>query len=216
MRLQLVAMNGEQAKIDGSASSDLETDRSKLVFLIASGNLDAEAQFVAYYLPLVRTQMRARLKSRDHVDDLVQEVMIESLCALRRGQLRDPLKLTHFVLGIARNLLNNHFRSNARQPVGIDVPDDLPDLRHEAHQNEERERQERAHNAFQVLESVDQKILTLTLVDGLKPGKIALELGLSSDVVRQRKVRATRRVVEFMQTLSQNASSHHYIQGGKP
>ncbi len=216
MRLQLVAMNGEQTKLVSSVSSDLETDRSKLVVLIAEGNLDAEAQFVSYYLPLVRTQMRARLKTRDHVDDLVQEVMIESLCALRRGQLRDPLKLTHFVLGISRNLLNNHFRRNARQPVGIDLPDELPDLRLEEHHIKEREQQQFAHNAFQILESVDQHILTLTLVDGLKPAKIAEQLGLSSDVVRQRKVRATRRVVEFIQSLSQNASSRHIISGGKP
>jgi RNA polymerase sigma factor (sigma-70 family) len=209
-------MNGEQVKLVGSASSDFETDRSKLVLLIADGDLDAEAQFVAYYLPLVRTQMRARLKIRDHVDDIVQEVMIEALCALRRSQLRDPLKLTHFVLGIARNLLNNHFRRNARQPVGIDLPDDLPDLSLEADHAKERERQQFAHNAFQILESVDQSILTMTLVDGLKPNKIAQQLGLSSDVVRQRKVRATRRVVEFIQSLSQNAPPRHIISGGKP
>lgn len=209
-------MSGKQSGMEDKDNLDPSTERSKLVVLIAAGNLEAEAEFVGYYLPLVRTQMRARLKSHDHLDDLVQEVMIVSLCALRRGQLRDPLKLSQYVLGIARNILNNHFRSRSRQPMGIDAPDDLPDLRQETHHAEERERQESAHSAFQILDSIDQQILTLTLLDGLKPGKIAQELGMSSTAVRQRKVRATLRVVEFMQSLSQNPSSRHILSGGKP
>jgi len=42
--------------------------------------------------------------------------MIEALCALRRGQLRDPAKLTQFVIAIARNVLNNHFEAKFGGP----------------------------------------------------------------------------------------------------
>jgi hypothetical protein len=55
----------------------------------------------------------------------------------------------------------------------------------------------------------------MTLVDGLKPGVIAVRLRLSSDVVRQRKVRATRRVMEFVQRKSQTISFSHSVKGEK-
>jgi DNA-directed RNA polymerase specialized sigma24 family protein len=57
--------------------------------------------------------------------------------------------------------------------------------------------------AMERLDPTDKAILQLTLVDGLKPGKIAEILKLSSDVVRQRKVRATRRLMDFVANRSQ-------------
>jgi len=46
-------------------------------------------------------------------------------------------------------------------------------------------------------------------VEGMKPGRIAERLQLSSDVVRQRKVRATRRVMDFVARQSQNPASSY-------
>ena len=68
-------------------------------------------------------------------------------------------------------------------------------------------------NAIAALDPADKIILHLTLVDGLKPGVIAQKLGLSPEVVRQRKVRATRRVAEFVAERSQNAPSMDYTTG---
>ena len=55
----------------------------------------------------------------------------------------------------------------------------------------------------------------MTLVDGLKPGVIAERLRLNPDVVRQRKLRATRRVIDFVRSPSQTASNVHSIAGQK-
>jgi len=60
---------------------------------------------------------------------------------------------------------------------------------------------------------MDKTILQMTLVDGLKPGVIAKRLQLNPDVVRQRKLRATRRVIEFVQRQSQNETPGHSIVG---
>jgi DNA-directed RNA polymerase specialized sigma24 family protein len=39
-----------------------------------------------------------------------------------------------------------------------------------------------------------------TLVEGEKPGEIAQQLGLSSEVVRQRKSRAVKKVSEYIRS----------------
>jgi DNA-directed RNA polymerase specialized sigma24 family protein len=52
------------------------------------------------------------------------------------------------------------------------------------------------------LAPTDRRILLLTLIEGLKPGEIAAHLGLTSDVVRTRKLRALRRTADRVKKLS--------------
>jgi RNA polymerase sigma-70 factor (ECF subfamily) len=180
-----------------------------LVFAIASGDLEAERTFVERYLPSVRAMLLARTRDPDLAADLQQDVMIEAICALRHGQLREVAKLSSFVLGIARNLLNGHFESAARQPMSLEFPNELPDLATATDFVAEQQAQSLAARAISTLDPVDRSILHLTLVEGLKPGVIAQRLRLSSEVVRQKKVRATRKVANLILKLSQNNSTAH-------
>jgi len=59
------------------------------------------------------------------------------------------------------------------------------------------------------LELTDQRILLLTLVEGLKPGDIAQRLNLTSEVVRARKSRAVRKVTETIRKLSRKGPGDH-------
>jgi len=68
----------------------------------------------------------ARSRNRDLADDLAQEVMMDAICALRRGQLREPSKLTPFVLAIARNVLNSHYRARRASPSRWNSPTICP------------------------------------------------------------------------------------------
>jgi RNA polymerase sigma-70 factor (ECF subfamily) len=194
------------------AFQDNAGDNAGLVQAIAAGNRLAEQAFVDRYMPPVRAILLARSRNPDLAADLRQDVMIEALCALRAGRLNDPEKLTHFVIAIARNLLNNHFRSQ-RRTEPIETPEDLPDLSCATQAVEDEERSQRALHAISSLDRVDRDILLLTLVEGLKPGAIAERLGLSNDVVRQRKQRATRRVIDLVRSPSQNPSGGHFIVG---
>ena len=55
----------------------------------------------------------------------------------------------------------------------------------------------------------DKGILLMTLVDGLKPGEIAYRLGLTAEVVRARKSRALKRVIDRVSSLSRTRISYH-------
>ena len=182
------------------------TECERLAQAIASGDPQAEQEFVALYARPVRAMLLARSRDIDLTADLQQDVLIEAICALRRGQIKDPARLTAYVIGIVRNTLSSYYRANQRAQL-TELPRDLPDLRPDAQLREEEERESLAAEAIAALDAVDRAILQMTLCEGMKPGAIAEKLRMKSDVVRQRKVRATRRVIEWINDRSQNAVS---------
>jgi len=191
----------------------LAEDNGRLVQAIVEGNREAEREFAVRYLRPVRAMLLARTRNSDLAADLLQDTLIEALCSLRRGLLREPAKLTSFVISVARNVMNSYFRGAVRCPDSLEFPDNLPDLSSVSNRMEDREREALALNAISSLEPLDQEILQMTLIDGLKPGVIAQRLHLDPDVVRQRKLRATRRVIEFVRNQSQTYSAAHFISG---
>jgi RNA polymerase sigma factor (sigma-70 family) len=194
-------------------TQDAAQENERLVRAIVEGDREAEQAFAARYLRPVKAMLLARSRDSDVTADLLQDVMIEAICALRRGQLREPAKLSSFVIAIARNRLNNHYRSSVRRPESLEFPENLPDLSSNAHKLEDQERENLAMNAIASLDPLDKTILQMTLVDGLKPGVIAQRLDLNPDVVRQRKLRATRKVIEFVHRQSQTETSRHIVVG---
>ena len=206
-------MSVECSDIPGSWTPDSAMDNDRLVRAIQEGDREAEHAFVGRYMRPVKAMLLARSRNPDLASDLLQDVMMDAIGALRRGQLREPAKLSSFVVGIARNRLNNHFRSSVRQPESLEFPDMLPDLSLNAEKVEAQERETLAMDAISSLEPLDKQILQMTLVDGLKPGVIAQRLSLNPDVVRQRKLRATRRVIDFVRRQSQSENSHHSVVG---
>ena len=208
-----VPMSVNCSEIPGSWTPDAAMDNDRLVRAIQEGDREAEHAFVGRYMRPVKAMLLARSRNPDLAADLLQDVMMDAISALRRGQLREPAKLSSFVVGIARNRLNNHFRSSVRQPESLEFPDMLPDLSSNAEKVEAQERENLAMNAISSLEPLDKQILQMTLVDGLKPGIIAQRLSLNPDVVRQRKLRATRRVIDFVRGQSQSEDSHHSVVG---
>lgn len=206
-------MSDDRSDKPGPFSQEVANDDERLVRAIAEGDREAEHAFALRYLRPVRAMLLARSRDPEIAADLQQEVMIQAICELRRGHLREPAKLTAFVIGIARNLLNNHYRTAVRQPQSLDLPNDIPDLWSASDQAEKVERERQAMHAISTLASLDKTILQMTLLDGLKPGVIAQRLRLKPEVVRQRKLRATRQVIDFVKRQSQTGSTIHLISG---
>jgi RNA polymerase sigma factor (sigma-70 family) len=206
-------MSVEKSDNSGSLTQEAAQEDERLVRAIQNGDPEAEREFAVRFLRPVRSMLLARSRDPDLTADLRQDVMMKAIVALRRGQLRDPGKLSAFVIAITRNVLNNHYRGASRRPESLELPDNLPDLSVGADQVEEQERASSAMSAIASLEPLDKEILQMTLVDGLKPGVIALRLQMTSDVVRQRKLRATRKVMDFIRGRSQKDSSGHIIVG---
>ena len=125
---------------------------------------------------------------------------MRSILALRDGHLREAERLEAFVYGTARNLINNYRRARSRVPR--EDPIDGIELASAPESLDHTERGALVRRALCALDSTDRRILLLTLEEGLKPGEIALRLSLTSEVVRTRKSRALRKVIQHLKRLS--------------
>ena len=178
-------------------------DDHRLAARIREGDREAEAAFAALYGERVRIVALARTRDRELAREMAQDVLMAALAGLRAGRLRDDQKLSAFVYGTLRNLLNNSFRARGRRPVSepltpehaVVIPSDPVDA-------SERTRLVRA--ALRQLGPDDRRIVLMTLVKGLKPGEIARRTGLTDEVVRTRKSRALKRIVDAVRELARS------------
>jgi RNA polymerase sigma factor (sigma-70 family) len=177
---------------------------------ISSGDSGAEAEFVTHFQRRIRVFLAGRTKDRQLAEEVCQDIMIALLCALREGRVREPEMLSSFVYGVARNRLNDYFRKQTREkldpfPEGFDVA--APTVDHE-----EQQRYRTAEREIERLDRDDRTILSMTLVEGLKPGEIGASLRLTSEVVRQRKSRALKKLANRLGFGSQSGDSRPLIQ----
>src|SRR6185503_540793 len=82
---------------------DKEWSDGELARRIGSGtDIQAEAELFRRMAPRIRLYGLRHLRDAAAAEDLTQEVLITTLEALRAGRLREPEKLTSFVLGTCR------------------------------------------------------------------------------------------------------------------
>jgi RNA polymerase sigma-70 factor (ECF subfamily) len=166
---------------------------------IARGDAAAEAELAECFHARVRVLATARLDGSDTAQDIAQETIVAVLKALRAGQVRELEKLPAFVLGTATNLINNHRRQRARSREAADAPPDPPGPGNPSLTILAAERDALVRKSIGRLSAVDQRILLLTLVDGLTPREIAPLVGLTPKTVRNRKSRAVDAVAADIQ-----------------
>lgn len=178
-------------------SADSGAELRSLAERIREGDASAETELVAEFTQRIFVMAVVRTHDRETSRDLVQDVLMAVILALRKGQLQDAEKLAGFVHGTARNLINNRLRSQSQQPPIEPLPDDLAQAGL-AKQLDDRERVRLLHQSLERLEPEDRKILFMTLIEGSKPAEIATTLGLTSEVVRTRKLRAVKKVADLI------------------
>ena len=177
-------------------------DLAHVAARIREGDAAAETELVEQFSDRVRVFIAMRTRDRELARDLSQEVMIHVLTALRRGQLREAERVGAFVFGVARNVVSNHFRGVQHEQFDP-LPPELPAATANPEDEFEAARRQAVVNrALTALNRSDKGILLMTLVDGLKPGEIAYRLGLTAEVVRARKSRALKKVIDRVSSLS--------------
>jgi len=99
-----------------------------LVSRIMAGDQQAEAELVERYNRGVRIIIRREVGDAAIADDLYQETFCLVLEKIRRGEVREPEKLSGFVCSLARNLVIGHFRRAARREAftGTEETSSLP------------------------------------------------------------------------------------------
>ncbi|HKW35358.1 MAG TPA: sigma-70 family RNA polymerase sigma factor [Candidatus Acidoferrum sp.] len=174
----------------------------ELVARIRTGDSLAENEFIATYQRGVLLIATARTRDREAARDLAQEILMASLKAIREGKLRDAEKLSAFVQGTARNLINNYLREKARR-FECDLDQADGPTKNLVEELELAEKRRLIYRELERFSPVDRQILLLSLVDGHSLLEVAQRLKLSHDAVRARRSRMIRKITKKFSEMSQ-------------
>lgn len=167
----------------------LDVSDAELVRLIGQGSeREAEAELFRRMAPRIRLYGLRHLRNEAAAEDLVQQVLITALEALRGGRLLEPEKLASFVLGTCRMTVLDLRRSAQRrerllEQFGGDVPGPaqppLPNLD-----------QDILTRCVQGLKERERTVVVMTFYDEQAGGDVARFLGVSEANVRVIRHRA--------------------------
>ena len=179
-----------------------EVDEAELARRITGGRPDdagpAEAELVRRFAPRIRLFGLRRLRDGAAAQDLVQEVLVTTIEALRAGRIQQPERLASFVLGTCRMTIVNQRRGERRQArLLTQFADDLapaPDPVAGAALDRDR----LAH-CLERLSTRDRTVVALTFYLDRSADEIARELGTSPGNIRVLRHRALARLHECLE-----------------
>lgn len=95
-------------------SADPQPNSVVLVERILSGDRSAEAELVERYSRGVSLILARGTRQASTREDLLQDTFQLTIEKIRRGELRDPERLSGFICNVARNLAADYYRRTSR------------------------------------------------------------------------------------------------------
>jgi RNA polymerase sigma-70 factor (ECF subfamily) len=180
----------------------LKTEResfdSDYVRRLTEGDPETERHFTHFFGDLLRIKLRARLRSREAIEDVRQETFVRVFDTLRRkGGVEHPERLGAFVNAVANNVMLELFRAEGRttampeegfEPVaaGVDIDSTLMD----------EERKTHVRRLLNQLPAKDRDLLRLVFLEERNKDDVCRQLNVDRDYLRVLLHRATTRLRE--------------------
>jgi RNA polymerase sigma-70 factor (ECF subfamily) len=175
----------------------IDVSDAHLAVRIAGGDSDAEAEVCRRLAPRIRLYGLRHLRSASAADDLVQQVLLKMLEALRAGRLLEPGKLAQFALGTCRMTVIDLRRTARRQErllaeFGSNLIPDPPPM--------PQVDDAQLARCVQMLKERERSVVVLTFYDDRTAGDAAGLLGTTETNVRVIRHRALRNLRSCMET----------------
>jgi RNA polymerase sigma-70 factor, ECF subfamily len=111
--------------VDAVTADDSQSG-ADLVSRIRAGDRRGEEELVGRYARGVSIIIRRVVRNAAVAADLTQDTFRIALEKIRRGDLREPEKLSSFVCSVARNLAIGHHRKSSREESLTGIEEDRP------------------------------------------------------------------------------------------
>ena len=158
---------------------------------IADGDREAEAELCRRMGPRIRLYGLRHLRSSSAADDLVQQVLLKVLEALRGDRLREREKLAQFVLGTCRMTVTDERRSSHRQQELLAIfGDGLVPAPSPTPMLDDRQ----LARCVQALKERERSVVVMTFYDEHTAAEMAGSLGISEANVRVIRHRAIQQL----------------------
>jgi len=160
------------------------------------GSPEAEAELVRRMAPRIRLYGLRHLRDESAAEDLMQDVLINTIESLRAGRLRDPEKLASFVLGACRMTVLNLRRGVRRRAHLLEMFG--ADLLSATRQPEPALDRELLAHCVESLKERERTVIVMSYFDEQTGSGVASFLGLSEANVRVIRHRAVNSLRECM------------------
>ena len=170
--------------------TDVETvDDAQLVASSWNGDREAFGQLVARYQSPVCALAYSACGNISRSEDVAQEIFITAWRQLRA--LKEPAKFKSWLYGIARNLINNAFRQQARNPLAAaepldEVAETTAEFANPTEQAISKEEEAILWNVLAGMPETYREPMILFYREGESNAKVAEVLGISEEGARQR------------------------------
>jgi RNA polymerase sigma-70 factor, ECF subfamily len=161
----------------------------------------AETELARRFAPRIRLFGVRRLRDQAAAQDLVQEVLVTTLEALRAGRIEQPERLASFVLGACRMTVANQRRGEQRRArlLAQFAHDLAPSMPSSGSALLDRDR---LADCLEGLPTRDRTVVALTFYLEQSADEIARELGTSAGNVRVLRHRALARLHDCLEGLT--------------
>lgn len=176
---------------------ETELDDAELARQIGSGiDREAEAELFRRIAPRIRLYGLRHLRDEHAAEDLAQQVLLTTLEALRARRLREPEKLTSFVLGTCRQTVVD-LRRNAQRKERL-LEQFGADLLAPAQPSMPRLDHEKLRRCVQNLKERERAAVVMTFYHDDTGADLASFLGVSEANVRVIRHRAIHQLRQCM------------------
>jgi RNA polymerase sigma factor (sigma-70 family) len=122
-----------------------------------AGDESAQTELCEHYMPRVLRVIKQSVGASADAEDLCQKTLIIALRRIEEGGVREPEKLSGFILGIAKKLITKHFITPRESPDNAKAYSDRVDTRPDP--LEQLIRKEAAEKSFQAIPDRDREVL---------------------------------------------------------
>lgn len=176
------------------------------VHRLTEGDAATERHFVDYFSPLLLAKLKHRLRSREQLEDLRQEVFLRVFRSLRQGTgLRRPERLGAYVYSVCNNVVLEYFRGNSKPEYWDEHVDERrdpgPGFETEL-VNEEQRLQVRS--LMDGMTPKDRVLICAIFLDERDKNEVCREHGVRRDYLRVMLHRAKKR---FRQLLAETQAA---------
>ena len=158
--------------IDGKQNVDL-------IARIMAGDESAQAELYERYKPRVLRVIRQSMGASADAEDVCQDTLIITLRRIKEGGVREPEKLSGFILGIAKKLIKKRFRTDAREKTDNDRAN-VDRIDPGSDQLEQLMRNEVAEITIQAIPDRDREVLYRHYILKASKQDICAEMGIST------------------------------------
>ena len=174
---------------------------------LTQGDAETERHFVNYFSPLLLIKLKQRLRCREELEDLRQEVFLRVLRSLRQGSgLQHPECLGAYVHRVCHHVVLEYFRGKSKSEPWderIQEPRDPGDSIERELVTEETSQQMR--RLIEGMSPKDRSLIRAIFLDERDKDAVCLEQGVGRDYLRVLLHRAKKRFRQLLEEAQSGA-----------